>query len=126
IASLDEILVIVPERIKTKRPSNFNPAKVIELWNQFAHQNKLPHTRAATKGLKKSINNITEKQKWTINNWTIFFYALSISDFLMGKVDDFKLSLDWLVKPANFSEVNAGNYHELFSSKKHTESKKRG
>ncbi len=112
IASLDEILVIVPERIKTKRSSNLNPAKVIELWNQFAHENKLPQKRAATDGLKKSINDRTEQQKWTIEDWGLFFNALSNSDFLMGKATNFKLSLDWLAKPANFSKAISGNYHE--------------
>ncbi len=112
LATVWQLKAIIPERIKTQRSSNLNPTKVIELWNKFAHENKLPQKRAATEGLKKSINDRTEQQKWTIEDWGLFFVALSNSDFLMGKATNFKLSLDWLAKPTNFSKAISGNYHE--------------
>lgn len=87
-----------------------NSTDVINLWNEFASTNNLPQKRAAPDNLKNQINTISKKQKWKLDDWDTFLNILSNSDFLMGKSSDWKMNMDWLAKPANFSKAISGNY----------------
>ena len=42
--------------------------------------------------------------------WRTFFIRISESDFLTGKKTDWKATLGWLVKPANFIKIMNDNY----------------
>ena len=49
--------------------------------------------------------------------WADYFFQVSTSSFLMGKVEGrngskpFRATFDWLIAPSNFVKVVEGNYH---------------
>ena len=83
---------------------------VLNLWNEYASTHSLPQKRAAPDNLRSQINTISKKQKWNLKDWDTFLNILSESDFLMGKSSNWKMNMDWLAKPSNFSKAISGNY----------------
>ena len=51
-----------------------------------------------------------DKERQTVEWWENFFYGVAESDFLTGKVKDWRASLTWLVGPKNFEKVMNGIY----------------
>jgi hypothetical protein len=47
-----------------------------------------------------------QELKW----WEDFFQKVKASDFLMGRVKEFKVDLEWLVRPTNFIKVIEGKF----------------
>jgi len=43
--------------------------------------------------------------------WKAYFAWVKKSDFLMGKVKDFRADLHWLVRPTNMAKTINGRYH---------------
>jgi len=85
--------------------------KIRELYNSL-----LPELVTCTnrnkvfdKHTKSRWNESKDRQDMTW--WENFFKSVRDSDFLMGRTDKpFTCSLDWLVKPSNFTKVLNGNY----------------
>ena len=85
--------------------------KIRELYNSL-----LPELVTCTnrnkvfdKHTKSRWNESKDRQDMTW--WQNFFKSVRDSDFLMGRTDKpFTCSLDWLVKPSNFTKVLNGNY----------------
>lgn len=50
-------------------------------------------------------------ERQTVEWWKLFFGYVSESDFLMGRVENFRADLEWLVRPKNFVKVIEGKYH---------------
>ena len=68
----------------------------------------LPKIRTLTKQRRSDVKaRITENGIDTI---TEAFRKAQASDFLTGKVTDFKASFDWIMKPSNFCKILEGNY----------------
>lgn len=68
----------------------------------------LPKIRTLTKQRRSAVKaRISENGIDTI---TEAFRKAQASDFLTGKVNDFKASFDWIMKPSNFCKILEGNY----------------
>lgn len=68
----------------------------------------LPKIRTLTKQRRSAVKaRISENGMDTI---TEAFRKAQASDFLTGKVTDFKASFDWIMKPSNFCKILEGNY----------------
>jgi hypothetical protein len=65
-------------------------------------------TEARQKLLKMRWYEKPERQK--LEWWRDYFKAVSKSDFLTGKVNEFQANLEWLVRPRNFIKVIEGFY----------------
>ena len=46
----------------------------------------------------------------TVEQMEPIFKRIEKSDFLTGKVKDFRCSIDWILKPSNWQKINEGNY----------------
>ena len=44
--------------------------------------------------------------------WKRYFEYVSRSDFLMGRVREFKVDLDWVIGPKNMAKIINGRYHQ--------------
>jgi len=52
-----------------------------------------------------------DKQRQDLDWWENLFKSIRESDFLMGKIrPEWQASLDWIVKPTNFTKILNGNY----------------
>ena len=52
-----------------------------------------------------------DKIRQDLGWWEKFFQEeISQSDFLMGRVKDFRANLDWITGPKNFSKILNGTY----------------
>lgn len=51
-------------------------------------------------------------ERQSLEYWRNFFGYVAESDFLMGKVKDFKADLEWLIRPKNFVKVIEGKFHQ--------------
>lgn len=68
----------------------------------------LPKIRTLTKQRRSAMKaRLSENGMETI---TEAFRKAQASDFLTGKVNDFKASFDWIMKPSNFCKILEGNY----------------
>lgn len=50
------------------------------------------------------------ESRQNLDYWTRFFNYVKQSNFLMGRSNDFKADLEWLVKPANFIKIIEKKY----------------
>lgn len=90
------------------------PDRVIDLYNSFFKDTNATQKRLPTDALKQSIKhrqNILKDE----DDWTAYFEKVKSIDFLMGLTQSqnrrpFKLTIDWLVKPANLAKVTEGYY----------------
>ncbi len=71
--------------------------KVI-IWNDF--RKELLQTRWREDAERQNL-------EW----WKKFFERIRESDFLMGRVKDFRADLEWMIRPRNFPKVIEGKYH---------------
>jgi len=51
-----------------------------------------------------------DDKRQSMDYWNRYFDYVSKSDFLMGRSSDFKVDLEWLVKPSNFIKIIEGKY----------------
>lgn len=76
----------------------------------------LPRVKAWSKSRRQALNaRIGErvadgKPANTIDYWNGFFETVAASDFLTGKVKDFRADLEWLLRPENFLKVIEDKY----------------
>ncbi len=90
------------------------PNRVIEIYNEFFSGTNAALKRLPTDSLKQSIRhrkNVLEDEE----DWLAYFGKVKSIPFLMGLTQSrdrrpFKLTIDWLVKPANLAKVTEGFY----------------
>jgi hypothetical protein len=74
---------------------------------------ELPHIKEWTDARKKALQarwrEKTERQN--LGWWRSFFTRIRDSDFLMGRVKDFRADLPWIIKLENFVKILEGKYH---------------
>lgn len=51
-----------------------------------------------------------DKKRQSLEYWQGLFGYVKQSDFLMGRSNEFKADLEWIVKPANFIKIIEGKY----------------
>jgi len=66
-------------------------------------------TEARKKALKARWREKTERQN--LEWWKGFFVRIRDSDFLMGRVKNFRADLPWMLKLENFVKILEGKYH---------------
>lgn len=50
------------------------------------------------------------EERQTLEWWKLFFDSIRECDFLMGRVNEFRADLEWLIRPKNFPKVIEGKY----------------
>ena len=81
--------------------------KIIELFNSICIS--LPNIQ-----MTDSRRRVLKNSK--IKDWEQLFVKVEASDFLSGRVKDWKASFDWIIKPSNAVKILEGNY----DNKQHT------
>lgn len=75
--------------------------KIIELFNSICVS--LPNIQM-TDSRRRALQNSK------IKDWEQLFVKVEASDFLSGRVKDWKASFDWVIKPVNAVKILEGNY----------------
>ena len=75
--------------------------KIIELFNSICIS--LPNIQM-TDSRRRALQNSK------IKDWEQLFGKVEASDFLSGRVKDWKASFDWVIKPVNAVKILEGNY----------------
>jgi len=70
----------------------------------------LPKVVKLTDARKKYLN-ARWKEYPSLDFWNQFFETVAKSNFLNGKVNEFKANFEWLIRPNNFVKVLEGNYN---------------
>lgn len=91
-----------------EREKNTPYDEIVEIYHSRCLD--LPRVIKLTDQRKKFLN-ARWKEYPSIDFWNQFFDTVSKSQFLMGKVNDFKANFDWLIRPNNFVKVLEGNYN---------------
>ena len=77
-------------------------------WNNFAKQMGIPEIKSITEDRKKKI--LTRSKEIEFDFMKIITEIMN-SDFLLGKVNNFKVSFDWIFKSTkNYLKILEGNY----------------
>ena len=100
--------------------------KILDLWQEVLPE--MPqHLRSQWNSARQQALRVRWRAVWTsetmqseeeaLDYWRRLFVFVRGSKFLMGKVTGanrkpFQITLEWLIKPANFSKVVEGKYHE--------------
>ena len=100
--------------------------KILDLWQEVLPE--MPqHLRSQWNSARQQGLRVRWRAVWTaetmqseeeaLDYWRRLFVFVRGSKFLMGKVTGanrkpFQITLEWLIKPANFSKVVEGKYHE--------------
>lgn len=105
-----------PEKVKIKRELGLSVTAVVELWNEMFVDTYARQMEMITATRKASIQARIKNDFKTIGDWKGFFQVIEQSEFLMGKVQSsdrrpFKISLEWVCKPANLAKILEGHYH---------------
>jgi len=100
--------------------------KIRELYNKILPE--LPQCTIRNKTFDKQTKSrwSEDKKRQNLDWWESLFKSIKESDFLMGRTKTpFQASLDWIVKPTNFTKILNGNYknkhdqHNNFKDKKY-------
>ena len=70
----------------------------------------LPRVEKLSDARKRRMAKLLKDDLPDINFWRDFFRRVNSSDFLTGKVNGFKASFDWIIKPENALKIREGNY----------------
>lgn len=76
--------------------------KILELFNEICIS--LPRVQKLTNSRERTLRNSQ------IRDWEQFFLRVEASDFLSGRVKNWKASFDWIIKPSNAVKILEGNY----------------
>ena len=85
--------------------------KIIALYHKILPE--LPHIQSWPKTSKKNLQMRwrEDPKRQTLDQWEAFFKYIAKSDFLMGRVNDFRADLMWIVLPTNFAKILNQKYH---------------
>lgn len=105
-----------PEKVKTNKISGLSVIAVVELWNEIFAGTYASQMEKITSTRRGSIHARIKEDFNTIDAWREFFELIQQNDFLMGKTQygerkPFKITLDWVCKPANLAKIIEGYYH---------------
>lgn len=105
-----------PEKVKINRECSLSVKTVVELWNEMFTDTYARQMELITPTRRASIQARIKNDFKTSGDWKGFFQVIEQSEFLMGKVQSqdrrpFKISLEWVCKPANLAKILEGHYH---------------
>ncbi|MCK5602041.1 hypothetical protein KAR91_09235 [Candidatus Pacearchaeota archaeon] len=92
------------------KPDSCPHQEIINLYNSKLPE--LPAVRVWNDSSKKNLRSRwrEDKERQNIKWWSDLFDTISESDFLMGKVTEWRASLTWIVGPKNFEKIMNGQY----------------
>jgi hypothetical protein len=98
-------LLLIPDRGKMI-------VEMINYWNEEVQRTLTGKTVILNTDRKKQLGlRLKSELQGDINNWNTLCQDIKASDFLMGKTDNkWKITIDWILKPANIVKVLEGNY----------------
>jgi hypothetical protein len=130
-SSSSSYLTFSKEKVVEDKPSTTSKIpecpheKILDLWQQVLPE--LPqHLRSQWNAARQQALRTRWKAIWTsedmaseeeaLDYWRRLFVFIRESKFLMGKTSlkdrpAFQMTLEWLIKPANWSKVVEGKYH---------------
>lgn len=92
------------------RPSFFEKEReMINIWNKIVKENNNPSQPTETR-LKILNQRLKESFKENLKEWEKFCLKITTSKFLMGKVTNFKISLDFAIKHENIQKILEGEF----------------
>jgi len=108
--------VVEPEKVKINRKSGLSVAAVVKLWNTMLADTYATQMELITDTRRKSIQTRIKNNFSDLKAWSDYFELIKQNDFLMGKTQSkdrkpFKISLEWVCKPANLAKILEGYYH---------------
>lgn len=115
-AALDGIHPVAQKPVASKKPVPDCPhEEIIRLWGEKLPEAIQPRTWTGQRAddLKRRWREDPKRQ--SLDWWAGLFEHIGQSDFLMGRTSSsgrnpFVVSLDWLIKPANFAKALDGHY----------------
>jgi hypothetical protein len=97
------------EQIKALEIASTDNVKINEIVNIFnSICNQLPSVSEITQERKSAILEI--ESKYGLEKIGIAFKLISKSDYLNGKINNWKASFDWVFRPGNLNKILEGNY----------------
>lgn len=98
-------LLLIPDR-------GFLITDMINYWNDEVQKSLTGKTVILNADRKKQLGlRLKDEIQGDVNNWYALCQDIKASDFLMGKSDKkWKITIDWILKPANIVKVLEGNY----------------
>mgnify|MGYP006076506253 CR=1 FL=1 len=98
--------IFVFDKIAT---DNFKEREMLNIWNKIFNQdsNIISLTKLRSKSLKQVLKGYFSND---INNWELFCLKITTSDFLMGKITNFKVTIDWVLKEESIMKILENNY----------------
>lgn len=101
----EEPITIQPPKV-TKCPHK----DIVNLYHEILPSlSKVKEWTPKRQGYLKTVWSGNESRQ-SLDYWKRFFTYVSKSDFLMGRSNDFKADLEWLVKPSNFIKIIEKKY----------------
>jgi len=100
------------------RPGRDDDAPVweaVSAWNGLAERVGLPVATAKSPSLVEARRKRLKArlvELGGLDGWNAILAKIEASGFLTGKVNDFRASLDWILKPANLAKITEGNFDD--------------
>jgi DNA-binding transcriptional regulator YhcF (GntR family) len=102
----------------TSKTLQFSCDEFVELFNSSFADYDIPSIAKLTDTRKKALVRIAKEFNFTnLERWVELFEFISESKFLTGQTEKgeshtkWRMTIDWLLKPANFIKVTEGQYH---------------
>mgnify|MGYP003150694280 CR=1 FL=1 len=98
---------------EVKREANASPKKlgaqdVVDLWNKVCPS--LGKVIKITDNRRQKINERTKEDFNELEDWKKYFVSYERSNFLTGRIGNWKATFDWSLVPRNMVKVIEGNY----------------
>ena len=121
--SIDEVPTVLVERPSTSRHPQCPTEHLIDCYHR--HLPTLPRVEILNSNRKKAISgrwrdvlsyehiaNAADPGQAALEWFDSYFQHVARSDFLTGRVKDWRADFDFLVAPAKFTKVVEGHYHQ--------------
>jgi len=94
---------------KVKEEKDTTTENINEVVNLYKEKLQLlPQPSKITDARKKAIN--ARIKDYSLEEVKEVINLISQSDYLLGRINDFKATIDWIFNPSNFAKIKEGNY----------------
>lgn len=88
---------------------NFDEREILKKWNEIVWSDQ-PATKMTDKRKEKLAFLLSKGLLTSLEEWTDVCQKIASSRFLMGEVNNFRASLDWVLTPENFVKITENTY----------------
>lgn len=93
---------------------------ILDAWNELSEHDIEPIPEMGISSVQyQNLKSIVEK--YGVDDVTRTIQRIKISDFLQGKVTEWKITFNWFLKDANYQKVRSGKYDGGNRISRHTE-----